>query len=127
MIYLELDPVAKPRMTQADRWKKRSCVLKYYNFKDKLIELCKEKSYVQGDRLEVVFHIKMPGSWTNKKQLEMLGTPHQSRPDIDNMVKAIMDSLCEEDSHIFDVKATKLWAVKGGIIFRDFENENHFV
>jgi len=29
-------PIGKPRMTQSDRWKKRDCVVRYFNFKDEI-------------------------------------------------------------------------------------------
>lgn len=31
-----IEPVPKPRMTQADKWKKRPPVLKYFAFKDEV-------------------------------------------------------------------------------------------
>ena len=45
----------------------------------------------------------------------MIGKPHQQRPDIDNLVKGLMDALLEEDSHIHTVYAKKIWAEKGSI------------
>ena len=35
---INIQPVAKPRMTRSDRWKKRPVVLKYWQFKDALKE-----------------------------------------------------------------------------------------
>ena len=37
-ISINIQPVAKPRMTRSDRWKKRPVVLKYWQFKDALKE-----------------------------------------------------------------------------------------
>ncbi|HHE6457291.1 TPA: RusA family crossover junction endodeoxyribonuclease, partial [Proteus mirabilis] len=34
MKVFNIEPVPKPRMTQADKWKKRPPVLKYFAFKD---------------------------------------------------------------------------------------------
>jgi len=62
----------------------------------------------------------MPKSWSKKKKAEMLGQPHQQKPDIDNLLKALMDAVLPEDSHIYDIRATKYWGNVGGIdIFYD--------
>ena len=34
---------------------------------------------------------------------------HQSTPDIDNLTKALFDSLMAEDKHIADIHITKKW------------------
>ena len=39
-ITLNIVPVAKPRMTQSDKWKKRPVVQKYWKYKDDLKLLC---------------------------------------------------------------------------------------
>jgi Holliday junction resolvase RusA-like endonuclease len=42
--------------------------------------------------------------------------PHQMKPDIDNMLKAFMDALMKEDSHVHTIgKMTKIWGVHGHI------------
>lgn len=45
----------------------------------------------------------------------MVGKPHQQRPDKDNFEKAFLDAVCEEDSHIWDGRETKLWSEEGAI------------
>jgi Holliday junction resolvase RusA-like endonuclease len=45
----------------------------------------------------------------------MEGRPHQSKPDIDNLLKGFMDALLEDDARIWEVKASKLWGVNGSI------------
>jgi len=67
--------------------------------------------------LKLTFHMEMPKSWSQKKRAKYAGTitMHQTRPDIDNLSKAVMDALCEDDSYIFSLYATKLWAEEAGI------------
>lgn len=67
------------------------------------------------DSIQLVFYMPMPSSWSTKKKLKMLGEPHQSRPDWDNLAKAVCDALCEEDSYIFRCYVEKYWAEEGGI------------
>ncbi|MCP6014317.1 RusA family crossover junction endodeoxyribonuclease [Klebsiella pneumoniae] len=55
----------------------------------------------------------MPQSWSQKKRAQYAGRPHQSKPDCDNMLKALMDALYEDDSHVWDCRITQIWARKG--------------
>lgn len=104
-------PVSKPRMTQSDRWKKRPAVLKYWAFGEEL------RSVMGPDCLQdwLTFHLPMPKTWSQKKKVAMLGKPHQQKPDIDNLVKAVFDSLLADDSVISEVHARKVWAESGAI------------
>jgi len=122
---LNIPPCPKPRMTRADRWKKRQSVVKFFAFRDavrqyKDSDVVKRNMYL-GPNLElesfdIQFHIPMPKSWSNKKKTEMNGKPHQQRPDLDNYLKAWKDSVFEEDSVVWRVNATKLWTDGSGHI-----------
>lgn len=57
----------------------------------------------------------MPLSWSEKRKAEFDGKPHQSKPDVDNYLKGLMDALCDDDSYIYDVHASKFWAREGSI------------
>ena len=107
--------MGKPRMTRRDAWKKRPVIERYYEYKDKLKEAARKAKYAPSDRLDIMFSIRMPNSWSNKKKQEMLNKPHKQRPDIDNLLKGFMDILLEEDSHIWHVNATKYWGLDNEI------------
>lgn len=115
---LIIDPVAKPRMTRADKWKKRKCVVKYLQFKDELLEKTKDIDF--GETLSLTFIIPMPKSWSKKKRKEMSGRPHKQRPDLDNLIKAFKDSVFKEDSHVWKYgEMKKIWGHKGAICLRE--------
>ena len=57
--------------------------------------------------------------WSKKKKHEMDGKPHQSRPDKDNLEKALLDAIYEEDSHVWDSRVTKVWGYYGAIVIDD--------
>jgi Holliday junction resolvase RusA-like endonuclease len=62
------------------------------------------------------FDFPMPDSWSRKRKLEMLGQPHQQKPDIDNCIKAIMDPLLKQDCTVWHIAgAEKRWALAGSI------------
>lgn len=108
----EITPIAKPRMTRSDKWKLRPVVLKYRAFKDE-VRLRRVQLNEAGDH--VTYVIPMPKSWTKKKRAEMQGQPHQQKPDVDNLTKALLDALYGDDSHVWDIRTTKLWGETGQI------------
>ena len=65
----------------------------------------------------MIFVLPMPKSWS-KKKAAMNGQPHQQRPDTDNLVKAVLDAVHEEDSQIYHVDGLKFWGTEGAIIIQ---------
>ncbi len=111
-----LDPVAKPRQTQSDKWKKRDSVVRYRNFADNLRFGCMQKKYVPSNPLSIEFRIAMPKSWSKKKKDKYRGQPHQQKPDLDNLIKAFKDALLIDDSGIHTYgQMKKTWDDQGQI------------
>lgn len=104
--WYNIAPFPKPRMTRADKWKHRSCVDAYYAFKDEV----REKGVTIPQPCKVMFYIQMPESWSKKKKAAHLHQPHKSKPDIDNLVKALLDAVFENDAAIWSIWAEKKWA-----------------
>lgn len=111
----EIDPVAKPRMVRSDRWSRRPVVEFYWAFKDRLIYKANGKKYSLGDRLDIIFYVPMPVSWSRRKRTKMIWTPCKQKPDADNLVKAFMDALTDNDSAVWDIRSRKFWSDKGMI------------
>ena len=112
-----INPIPKPRMTRSDKWKKRPCVVRYWKYKTELqgkMDIC---GIDIDDVIKVKFGVHMPKSWSKKKRNEMNGKPHQQRPDVDNLVKGLMDCLFKEDAHIHTVHAQKVWSEVGYMEF----------
>lgn len=110
-----LNPIAKPRMTQADRWKKRPVVMKYRAFCDELREQAIKDYFELPETFSIVFYLPMPRSWSNPLRQKMAGCPHQQRPDLDNLLKAVLDAFLLEDKMVWQVKAEKRWGKFGMI------------
>ena len=64
---LQIAPVSKPRMTRAERWKKRQSVLKFFAFRDAVRQYC-ETHAIAWWSFEIEFHVPMPKSWSKKKK-----------------------------------------------------------
>ena len=117
VLHLDVSPIGKPRMTQRDKWMKRPPVVRYHLFCHALKYRAEEHGYKVTDTLSLTFVIPMPTSWSKKKRLAMVGQPHQTKPDLDNLIKAFKDALCEDDSfvHTYE-KITKVWGEEGCIL-----------
>ena len=113
-----ITPVGKPRMTQRDRWKKRPATARYYLFKDECRLLDVE---LPESAFHVHFILPMPKSWSKKKKAEMLGKPHKQKPDVDNMVKALLDAIYDDDSHVSDLRSSKWWGDEGRIVVENID------
>ena len=109
-------PISKPRMVRSDTWARRDCVLHYWTFKDKLVAQARSKKYQVTAKLNISFILPMPESWSEKKKLRLDGKPHTQKPDIDNLEKAFLDCLCEDDSFVWSVTKTKRWGRQGKIV-----------
>jgi len=101
-----VEPVPKPRMTRADRWKKRACVLRYRAFCDK-VRLARLTLPLP---CRVVFWMPMPLSWPEAKRARMEGRLHEQKPDLDNLLKALLDAVFASDAHVSSIWAEKRWA-----------------
>jgi len=108
-----IDPMPKPRMTRADKWKQRPAVMKYRAYKD---EIRLRGVSVPEASAHITFVIPMPASWSKKKRQSMNGMPHRQRPDIDNLHKGLLDALFTEDCQVWDHWITKVWGEQGAII-----------
>jgi Holliday junction resolvase RusA-like endonuclease len=63
---------------------------------------------LQG-RIRTVFYLPFPRSYTERKREGLRGQPHQSRPDGDNLHKAVLDALFKDDAFIWDGQYTSYW------------------
>ncbi len=108
-------PIAKPRMTRRDKWLKppRPCVERYWDF---CLQCKLEKVVLPCFGAHVTFVLPMPKSWSKKKRLQYDGKPHMDTPDLDNLIKALGDSVYADDSGMYDLWATKKWGYAGKIL-----------
>lgn len=115
-VTIPVSPMGKPRMTQRDKWKKRPAVLRYHAFKDSL------RTYLNGmphlmqllESGNVVglswnAYLPLPESWPKRKKALFAGSPHRSKPDRDNIDKAILDAIFPEDSGVASGHIHKFW------------------
>lgn len=122
-------PMGAPRQTQRDRWKKRPVVVKYHAWRDHL-RLCVRQQIDKLPPAEKVTKLNWlavfepPPSWSKKKRAAAIGQLHRSKPDRDNIDKACLDSLYDEDSFIAAGTVKKVWGDQAKLIIEiHFETE----
>lgn len=109
----DIKPVTKPRMTRRDKWEHRPCVMRYRAFKD---EIRDSGLAIPDAGYHVIFVLPMPKSWSGKKMDSARNKPHLQTPDKDNLEKALLDALYQNDAHIWDGRVSKVWGDEGKII-----------
>ena len=89
---------------------------RYWAFKDqvKLLDVKLET----GDG--ITFIMPMPKSWSKKRRRDMQWKAHIQTPDLDNLLKAIFDSVHKQDSHIWWLSGLrKVWGLCGWILIEE--------
>lgn len=77
--------------------------------------------------IDIEFSFSPPKSWSKKRQISAIKGEirHTSKPDIDNLAKALLDAcnglLWLDDSQITDAHIRKRYAEKPGITIKLFE------
>jgi Holliday junction resolvase RusA-like endonuclease len=124
-----IDPSPKVRMTRKDTWRNsevRPAVQRWRAFQNRVQEL----GITVRDGDHITFRISMPESWSAKKKAAHIGTPHRSKPDLDNLLGGLFDAalLSQKggDQHIAEVgRLRKIWSDVGRVeIWRDTEKES---
>lgn len=111
--------MAAPRQTQSDRWAQRPCVMRYRRYADDLRAAAARLGFsVPPCGMRLTFYLPMPPSWSLAKRARLDGTPHQQKPDLDNLTKAFLDALCPCDAFVWQLAGVeKRWAANAGRIY----------
>lgn len=115
-VFIECAPMGAVRQSSSDGWKQRPVVMRYRAYKDELrlnlnllITPDLLAALVGSKNFDLVFKMPFPKTYNKKKRKLLAGTPHNEKPDIDNLIKAIFDTICIDDKHICSVTAAKYW------------------
>lgn len=120
-----ITPQTHVRATQGDRilfripesrrseagTKRVNRLIKYNDYKISLLALAKQQRFKLPDEGSIIrFFLPMPKSWRNPEREASVNRLHRKKPDLDNLLKAFLDSLFTEDktiSHLSEV--SKYW------------------
>ena len=120
-------PAARPRVSRWSTYYPK----KYTQFKKDMEALTGELDTTPCENLVCVsleFMIKIPQSWSKKKRLAGENTYCNNNSDIDNYIKAILDSLNGvyfiDDRQVVEVFAIKKYSNEPRILFKMMEMNN---
>ena len=71
-------------------------------------------------KAKITAFFEVPTSYSKKKKKELIGQPHTNKPDIDNIVKIILDSLnglaYKDDKQIVKLEVEKLYGEEAKVV-----------
>jgi Holliday junction resolvase RusA-like endonuclease len=75
------------------------------------------KELLTGDvNVFVIFYMPIPKSLSQKKKDTLKGLPHTKKPDLDNLMKAVLDAIngviYQDDSQVYRFSCVKLYSDK---------------
>lgn len=120
-----INPMGKPRMTRRDKWLNppRPEILKHRLAKHGLQAYALQNRCVLQESFKITFVLAMPDSWSKKKKAQMDGSAHRQKPDIDNLLKFVMDALLPDgDEKVHSITALKRWGYEGKVIIEQNDN-----
>lgn len=86
------------------------------DFKYLLMEKWKRKPTDKPVMLSIVFYMPIPKSWSKVKQHNIVGEPHGSRPDLDNLIKLVTDAMngivYTDDSLVWAITSSKQYGTE---------------
>jgi Holliday junction resolvase RusA-like endonuclease len=89
---------------------------RYHAYRDELKRQADQYNFkFPNSTYWMIFYMPIPASLSKKKKREMELEPCLTRPDKDNLEKAVLDALLTEDSHVWDGRVTKVYSAITGI------------
>lgn len=101
----------KPRMTRRDKWAQRECVMRYRDWCDRVRQIANGDIPAAESVAELNWaaFFAPPKSWSKKRRVAAIGTLYREKPDRDNIDKAILDCLFQQDKAIAVGRIEKRW------------------
>lgn len=106
----ELKRGAKNPGTPNSYLNRKYAIKRYFDYKRALREEAQRIGLVlPGKEAWIKFYVPMPKSWSKKKKNQMCFQLCEAKPDTDNFVKALKDSLLKNDAMMADYRSTKYY------------------
>nr|WP_272901078.1 MULTISPECIES: RusA family crossover junction endodeoxyribonuclease [Staphylococcus] len=110
----------RPRFRNTGRYVQTYMPTSYTKHKDFIREQM-PKALLDGKlKVTLSFYFKAPKSWSNRKKLLAIGQYKRTKPDIDNLIKTVLDAandhLWKDDNQIVEIHSFKQYAEEPKII-----------
>ena len=117
-ITFDITPMAAPRLSRRDGFNPSPAARRYFAFRDHIKAMALQHHVMELPvAMGFIFRIPMPKSWSGAKRSKFDGQVHQQKPDLDNLIKGITDSIAynrsRDDAHVaVYLFAQKVWTAE---------------
>lgn len=118
MHIIPITPMGAVRMTAKSKWVSKSAK-RYLDYKRFIEMYALSKKITLGNTFRADFYLPIPKSRIKKLKH---GDYHQQKPDLDNMIKGLLDALKKDDSDVSTIVCNKYWTDKDAgyiVIYQD--------
>ena len=110
----------RPRFRNTGRYVQTYMPASYTKHKDFIREQMPNVLLNGNLKVTLSFYFKVPKSWSNRKKLLAIGQYKRTKPDIDNLIKTVLDAandhLWKDDNQIVEIHSFKQYAEEPKII-----------
>ena len=110
----------RPRFRNTGRFVQTYMPTSYTKHKDYIREQMPETLLDKNLKVTLLFYFKPPKSWSKRKKLLAIGQYKRTKPDIDNLIKTVLDAANEkvwnDDNQIVEIRSIKQYAETPKII-----------
>lgn len=118
-------PSPRPRFRKAGKFVQTYMPASYMKHKEYIQKQMPKLLIKDPVKLEIYFFIPMAKSWTKKKRTLLLNKPHHIKPDIDNLLKTVMDAannhIWNDDGQVYEIVTKKIFSQEAKIIIKVIE------
>lgn len=105
------------RQSQRDRWRPSPAVARYRSWKDELrLRMRNWPAEDEIRKIGVLAYYAIPSGWSDAKKRKHLVQPKRTKPDWDNVYKAVTDALWDHDQKIPGGYGEKMWHIEDRLI-----------
>lgn len=107
-------PSPRPRFRNAGKFVQTYMPTSYTKHKEFIQKQMPKLMTDRSLKITLLFEIPMAQSWSNKKKLQLLKQPHTAKPDIDNLLKTVLDAanghVWIDDGQVFELHTKKIYS-----------------
>ncbi|ENJ41658.1 RusA family crossover junction endodeoxyribonuclease [Staphylococcus aureus] len=112
----------RPRFSNTGRYVQTYMPTNYTEHKKYLQEQMPKLNLENALKIELEFYFPPLKSWSKKKKSEAIGQFKVTKPDIDNLIKTVLDAcndhVWKDDNQITEITSSKRYGIEPKIIIR---------
>lgn len=126
-LFIPIKPMGAVRTTQKQKWMDERAK-RYFTYKLEIAHIAKQTFKQPSEKpilADVTFYLPIPANGRSKKKKVYPGDFHQVKPDLDNLIKGVFDSLngisWKDDNQVCEFYCRKLYSNNPGIALEMWE------